>query len=779
MKKYLIVLTILCSYVSGLAQQRAGGFVTDAAKGQPLEGASVMYNDKSVGLTAKDGSFSFACEGPGNLVISYVGYQSYRRRVRGCGENIRVQLIPLYSSLEKVEITATANANKELLYQANSLTKLEKPELKRGTGLFFDDAINANVPGVSMNRRSVSAGQQFNIRGYGNGVGFRGANNNFDGLGYKVYLNGIPITDAEGITLMDDIDFGSVGNVEISKGPSGTVYGLAIAGVVNLETIKPEKGQVTLGQDLLIGNYGLRRFTTHFAAGLERSSLLVSYGNQESSGFMPHNASHKDFINITASVHPNTKQSFNGYFGYTNSYDQRAGELTIAQYNNKDYSGNPAYIKNNAHSEVIGFRAGFGHTYLFNDWLGNTTTVFAAAVTNNSSSAGGWTDKDPLNLGLRSTFQTKFQWKKGIALSGITGIETQRQQAQTIGYAMIPDSSNLTGYNRIGNLRSNQYTISATTSLFTEWTLGLKHDLSLTAGIGFSHMLIELNDRFFTGNYSAPKQYRYAYDWMASPHLAINKVFHKQVSVYIAYSKGFKAPVSSQFFIPATGQLNLGLKPESGNQFEIGTKGGFWNQKFQYQLAVFSAVFRDKMTAIAVTSGSATLYTYTANSGNQVNKGVEFSLRYKAYESVRGFLRGIRPFGNLTYSDFTYDGYKYRDVDYTGKAVAGVSRFTANLGADLQAVAGLYANLVYSYKDRMPITSDGVNWAHGYNLLNGKIGIHRNLSAHWEMDAYAGVSNITQTKYYIMVFINQLPDAYIPAPAKANYFGGFNLKYHF
>jgi iron complex outermembrane receptor protein len=119
---------------------------------------------------------------------------------------------------------------------------LSPAELKRGTGIFIDEAINANVPGVTTNRRTVAAGQQFNIRGYGNGVrGTNGVNSNFDGQGYKVYLNGIPITDAEGITLMDDIDFGSVGNVEVVKGPSGTLYGLAIAGVVNLKTIKPDQ----------------------------------------------------------------------------------------------------------------------------------------------------------------------------------------------------------------------------------------------------------------------------------------------------------------------------------------------------------------------------------------------------------------------------------------------------------------------------------------------------------------------------------------------------------
>jgi iron complex outermembrane receptor protein len=41
---------------------------------------------------------------------------------------------------------------------------------------------------------------------------------------------------------------------------------------------------------------------------------------------------------------------------------------------------------------------------------------------------------------------------------------------------------------------------------------------------------------------------------MWSPHVAINKVINKNVSVYASYSTGYKAPVSSYFFI-ATPQI--------------------------------------------------------------------------------------------------------------------------------------------------------------------------------------------------------------------------------
>jgi len=310
--------------------------------------------------------------------------------------------------LENVEISATSNINKALLYQPAAITKLSPLELKRGTGLFLDDAIQTNVPGVTMNRRSVSGGQQFNIRGYGNGSrGTRGVTSNFDGQGYKVYVNGIPLTDAEGISTFDDLDYSSIGNVEVTKGPAGTLYGLAISGAINLSTIKPEKGKTSIGQEVMIGNYGLQRFTTQFEMDNERSSIVLNYGHQKSDGFSIHNKSKKDFVNFSGNLRPSEKQSINTYVGYSNSYDERLGELTTTQWDNDDYSGNPEYIKRNAHSNVITIRAGVGHTYDISKSFSNTTTVFGTGFTSNASSAGGWTDKNTINYGLRSVFNTK------------------------------------------------------------------------------------------------------------------------------------------------------------------------------------------------------------------------------------------------------------------------------------------------------------------------------------------------------------------------------------
>lgn len=817
--KRIILSTLVFTFLffTATAQKKVKGKVVDTNSNSPLYGATVSFSGKGGTTTDKDGAFTIDCSKSSEITVSFIGYQTTKHLIANCNDDITVLLNPSSENMDAVEITATSNLNKSILYQPSSITKLSPVELKRGNGLFLDDAINGNVPGVTMNRRAVSSGQQFNIRGYGSGSrGTRGISSNFDGQGYKVYLNGIPVTDAEGITILDDIDYGSIGNVEVTKGPSGTLYGLAIAGVVNLNTIKPENGKTSIAQEFLVGNYGLQRYTTQFQMSKERSSLLLNYGHQKSDGFTIHNASHKDFVNMAGNFQPNAKQEIMAYFGYSNSYDERSGELTITQFETKDFSGNIEYIKRNAHSQVYTVRSGVGHTYNFNDHISNTTSIFGTAFNSNVSSAGGWTDKATTNFGLRSAFNTKFSFHNEVSLSGITGVETQRQNATTLGYGMIDpqgtahvwkpgDPYFIIGSTATGSsgLTSNLYAAEATTSVFTEWTLALAHDVSITGGIGLSNMKITLDDRFYVVN--KPTHYDTTYKGMVSPHFAINKVFNKKFSAYVSYNRAYKAPVSSYFFIPYTtalgpnsGIINSKLKPENGNQFEIGTKGSLVNNKLTYQLAFFDAVFSNKMTTVAVPNpaNTATLYSYVVNGGKQDDKGFEALVKYIAYQCDKGFFKTVAPFVNFTYSDFKYKNFTYETgttpanktvVDYSGHAVPGVAKILTNIGVDITTHPGIYANITYLYKDGMPVTSNGTNdgsntgtpyHAGSYSLLNAKLGIQRSLSSRFDLNAYFGVNNITNTKYPIMIFVNQIPDAYIAGPVKANYFGGINLKYN-
>lgn len=799
---------VMCTHVMAHAQNVFSAFILDANTKLPLVGASIQYG-LSKTISDKNGQFTMQCiGGEARLSISYIGYIDYSIVVLNCAIPNQLLLNRKEAVLDLVELSTTSAPNKHLLYQPQSITKLTKTELNRGTGLFLDDVIQTNVTGVSMNRRSVGGGQQLNIRGYGNGTrGTRGVSSNFDGQGSKVYLNGIPITDAEGITTFDDLDFASLQNVEIIKGPAGTLYGLAIAGAVNLTTMKPEKGKSSISLLSLRGNYGLRRTTTTFQTAGEKSSLLLNYGVQKSEGFTIHNASQKKFLNLVTDFTPSEKQNVTTYFGYSDSYDERAGELTISQFETNDYSGNPEYIKRNAHSHVVTFRAGIGHTYKFAKWLTNSTTIFGTGFNSDASSASGWTDKGTFNVGFRSVFNTNIKLAENISLHGVSGVEYQKHVGNTMGYNMKQHPNDMSSswvlgvnpYWVINAQTSNIYTSANTHLLFSEWTLSLPEDLTITAGLGTSALELFLNDRFNSQLATRPSSYENKFKNMATPHIAINKVVNKKISFFANYSMGYKAPAGSYFYIttpvvatnpptPATGRLNEMLKPELGTQIEFGSRGEFFNKKLSSEIIWFNTIFSNKMTAVSVVSPlspNTTLYSFVVNGGKQLHKGIEFNLKYTAYESSNGLLKSVKPFINFTKSDFRYGNnfFIQKSVlvteDYSKKVVAAVARYVVNAGIDLILAEGVYANMTYNYRDRMPITSLNDFYTKSYNLLNGKLGCNRNLGKHFNLDISYGLNNITNTKYFLMVFANQLPDAYVPAPRNANGFGSIQIKYNF
>ncbi|MBU5837914.1 TonB-dependent receptor, partial [Acinetobacter baumannii] len=118
---------------------------------------------------------------------------------------------------------------------------------------------------------------------------------------------------------------------------------------------------------------------------------------------------------------------------------------------------------------------------------------------------------------------------------------------------------------------------------------------------------------------------------------------------------------------------------------EVGSKGVLFHDRLSYQLALYDAQFKNKMTVVAVPlNGTTTAYSYIANGGRQDDQGIEALLKYKAYQSGTGFFRSVYPFANFAYSHFRYRDYVFQKlntpatsitvVDYSDQPVAGVDR---------------------------------------------------------------------------------------------------------
>src|SRR5258705_13976315 len=121
MKRVLLIAALAAMALFSYAQKLKGK-VFDASNNNPLTGATISLAGKAA-TTDNGGVFSIDCNKLSELTVSFVGYETYRQKIRNCDEELKIGLISSDNTLNKVELTATSNQNKAIVYQPASIIK--------------------------------------------------------------------------------------------------------------------------------------------------------------------------------------------------------------------------------------------------------------------------------------------------------------------------------------------------------------------------------------------------------------------------------------------------------------------------------------------------------------------------------------------------------------------------------------------------------------------------------------------------------------------------------
>jgi len=755
------------------AQQAISGKVYDIYTQTPIKDAGLYSNGKLLSSTDINGSFSLNCANC-TVTVTAMGYEAQTIPVKNGSIQLMIGLTAASYNLNEVMVSAgKSNIN---LLQPKSVAVLTAQDLHRNDGLFLENSLNL-VPGVRMEKRTMSGGQRITIRGYGNGT-------NFNGTGYKAYLNGIPVTDAEGTTILDDIDFSILGKVEVIKGPASSLYGSGIGGVLKMYTLKPATYGTRISQEALAGSYGLFRTNTRIEYADEKSSVMLNYGHQNYDSYRIQSGSKKDFVSFIGDFHSNDKQTLSVYAAYNNSNDQLAGQLDSIQFAQRKDTGEVPYLKNKGYVSFESYRAGISHNYQFSKHVNNLTSAWFTGYKQSQAFAVGLSSNLAQNLGARTAFGLNFTGRT-ITLNGSIGAEYQKTNSFKKSYGLannVPGA--LTGDIELSAMQYN---------IFTQWELTLPQGFMVTAGVSNNYIEYSITDRLTNSANPTHKDQsgHKTFTPVLTPQINVLKSLNENVSVYAGVSKGYSPPVSGQVIIPQISQVNTGLRPEKSVQYETGAKGSLLHKNLSFQVAVFNMEITDKLTSQAVTDNTGTvLYSITTNAGKQQNRGIEAEVNYTIRPAKPRVFSLIQPFVSYTYSSFTYKQFRSdnnnnaKTIDYSGNKASGVPPQLLNAGVDFISRWGVYLNTTLQYVDKMPITYDNRHYADDYTLLQAKLGYRHAIGQHFQLDVFAGGNNLTGSRYYTMVFLNAnfsgaSPNIYLPGAYKANWYGGFNLNYKF
>lgn len=704
-------------------------------------------------------------------------------------------------TLEGVQVKGrkkTSRERVEYLHNAQSTEVLTEAELKRNNPAFLEQTLGT-MAGVQVDKRTQLGGQRIVIRGYGN-------DQKSDNWGIKAYYRGIPLTTAEGVTSLDDIDFSLVNNIEVIKGPASTEYGAGVGGVVRFSLQGEERRGVTLSEDFTAGTYNLLQSRTRLDVVDSNSSITANYTHFQGDGYRPHGASLKNFFTSFGEFKLNKKETLSYFISHNYSKEETPGQIPYALYYAGVDPGNMAYIRKNGRTEILTTRVGVSHDYQITKGFGNLTSVFYSGSNSKHVSAGSFTNGTDANYGLRSVFY----WKKDLNNNFQNHLEvgTELQESQT-----LENNAKFTGnidtplqLKPISSASSLKYLTRQTSYFAIDRITYVPWQLTLVAGVSSNLARYNREDLYglpglIPGH--ADQSFDKNFDVAINPHIALQKSWKNQIFQF-SYSQGFNAPTASSSFITGLNISNDSLLPEHATQFELSAQGLLFNTHFDYQVSIFRMNIHDKITQLAgVDPSNNSTYNYFANTGEQQNQGIEMSLGYVWVLPKNPVLAHIDPFVSSSFYDFTYTDFSTKVdktvVNYSGKQIVGVPRNKMTVGLDLTSPQGIYMNNTFTYMGDVYADFGNTNKVGSFNLYNARIGyrhsfrLARFAPRNLDVDVYFAGNNLSNQINYTYLFMGlKVNDSdkgsgfpstvaadVTPGANRAYFFGGFGLKYHF
>ncbi len=745
--------------------------VRDQYLDQPLGNTWLVINNKDSVLTNAYGYCRYAFNQREAITIASLGYLPSQVIMSLEGTSLIVLLKPLNYMANEIQVKGMHHQAK-LLGTPGQMTTLVAADFQRNNVTDPQHVFNL-AAGVRMEMKYPNAGTRIVMRGYGN-------QSNTNGAGYKAYYNDVPLTDADGITNLDDIDFSTLGRVEIFKGPASSMYGSDNSGVVSIYGEQAPQGN-SIQQRVVAGNNAFLHLNTAVGAANDKSNILLNYGRQQSDGQRLHERSEKNFWNINTTFYNSTRRTVHFFGTYTKSYVQVPGQLDSLGLATRSDTAELAYINNDSHIGQESVRLGFTQEYRFSDLFSNKTTLFLNGQQLDMAVATILTKSNKNSFGARTVFTYTPQIGNVASrfTAGAEAIKTiNRQQSYNLNNGVS------------GSLRTDQEIQPFIYSLFGMADIIMAKTTMLSFGISGHFLSYDVLDMRATGssagyvNQSGMKRFKP----VATSRMGINHLVSEHVSIYANYSMGFSPPATDQVIITQTGRVNTDIEPELANSFEVGAKGSLFKKTLNFDVMFFNMDVTDRFEPQffpAATGRPA--YTEFVNAGSIDHTGVELSLNYAYLPKIKGFIQLIRPYFSYTFNNcrnanlHSNNNNAPTTKDYSNFKVSGVSPHVLNAGLDIEAGNIFYLNITNMYAERMPVMLDNSVYTGSYNLVNAKAGLRKQFSLKHgnsiSFDISGGVNNIFDNRYAQFVSLNVTPvnglspKIYTPGPGAFQYYG--------
>lgn len=493
------------------------------------------------------------------------------------------------------------------------------------------DDLTFTIPGVTIsNRENYALGERMSIRG----LGWRSP---FGVRGVQVLLDDLPLTVADGQTIMSMIDPAMVRKIELLRGPSATFWGNSSGGVLHLSTV-PQRNAPLIQYRGYGGSFGTLKQELQWNYANE-SSRVYGYSTYfETDGYRNYSAAqlYRNSIGIEHSVSDNGRLSLNA--NYTSMPKaQHPGALTESQLEDAPKTARDNFQRINAGKQFD--QAMLGLSYLH---------TFDAGVLE-VSTHGTYRDfENPLPFGLIDVERMAGGGRSTFSLNGLpfdldVGTEVKFQSDDRLEFEVNDDRTGFTD-----NVSVDQTETVTNSALFFRTSVAATQSLTFSGGLRADWITFEAEDGL-GNNLEGERDF-----FSLNPSLGLNYTFNNS-QIFANFSTSFESPTTTELVNrPGGGNgFNQDVDPERAISFESGVRGTIPALNARYDVTAYRMEVRDLLVSFQTEESGPTFFR---NEGTTDHYGIETSFRFTTHpvysvELMANVMRAVFNGGDLDGND--------------------------------------------------------------------------------------------------------------------------------
>ncbi|WP_457444077.1 TonB-dependent receptor family protein [Roseateles sp. P5_E4] len=679
---------------------------------------------------------------------------------------------PAPTVLEPVVITATRTEATPFDVPA-SINRIDGDALRAGRAQVNISEGLGQVPGLlARDRQNYAQDVQISVRGFG-------ARASFGIRGVRVYVDDIPATLPDGQGQITNVEIGTVGRVEVLRGPFSALYGNSSGGVISIYSENPA-GPPHLDAGVSFGSDGLRRVAASASGTAGAIGYTLGASRFETDGYRQHSATERRLGNarLNFKLGADTQLTL-----IANSVELPEAQdplgLTRAQWQADPRGVDPGALSFNTRKTMKQQQGGLvlehgidsANTLRVMVYQGHRTTMqfqsIPVATQANALHPGGVID-------LARDYQgadVRWRWKSAAAsvIAGIAADELSEHRVGTqnfIGTTLgVQGTLRRDETNRVSN---------ADPYLQAEWRP--TPAWLLNAGVRRAKVSFRSTDAYITK--TNPDDSGAASYSATLPVLGASFAVSERLRVYATAGRGFETPTLNELAYRPSGAtgLNFGLQASLSRSVEAGIKARPWDGA-ELALALFQTGTEHEIVTQTNLGGRATYQ----NAGATRRRGLEASGSFQLASTLQAQVAA-------TWLDARYrDGFLTCTATPCAAAnqqvaadnrIPGIARTAVygaltwqpaggwRFGAEARALSKVYVN---------DLNNDA---APGYATLAAHAGYQLSLGP-WELGALLRVDNLAGRCYAGSVIVNDGNGRFFePAPGRT-FLASANLSYRF